>query len=93
MMFSLMGDTECTICISSEKKKNPWFLLQSTNVLSTAECAILRNSQHTLRTVREQEEILPPRVSNFLSIMEGCVGQHFKHTHRGKRRLTSKMDE
>lgn len=75
------------------KKKILWFPLQSTNVLNTADGAVFRNSQHALRTVPESEEILPPRVSNFLSVMEGCVGQHFKHRHRGKRRLTSKMDE
>lgn len=92
MMFSLMGDMECTICISSEKKI-PWFPLQSTNVFNTADCGILRNSQYALCTVRQKEEILPPQVSNFLSVMEGCVGQHFKHSHRGRRRLTSKMDE
>jgi hypothetical protein len=32
-------------------------------------------------------------VSNFPCIVEGCVGQHFKHRQRGKGRLTSKMDE
>lgn len=75
------------------RKKNTWFPLQSANVLNTADCAILRNSHPGLRAVREQEEILPPQVSNSLSIMGGCVGQHFKHSHRGKKRLTSKMDE
>lgn len=35
------------------KKKIPWFPLQSTQVLNTADGAILRNSQHALHTVRE----------------------------------------
>lgn len=60
-MFSLMGDIECTICISSERK-TPWFPLQSNNVLDTADSALLRSSHQALRTVRARGNIASPGV-------------------------------
>jgi hypothetical protein len=57
-----MGDIECTICISSGKKKTLWFPLQSTNVLNTADSANLRNGHRALHTVRARGNIASPGV-------------------------------
>jgi hypothetical protein len=90
MMFSLMGDIECTICISS--KKIPWFPLQSTNVLNTADCAILRNDHHAFLTVRERGNVASPGV-RFPFYNGRMCGTAFQTQSQRKKRLTSKMDE